>query len=123
LTAELHFFAFVREHVRSVWALELLLRLRRDPQRAWPAPELVRELRASQALVRDNLAHFERTGLVVRDAAQAARYAPASCVLDQLCSQLEAAYRERPVATVNLIAAPEAKLQALADAFRFRGDT
>jgi DNA-binding HxlR family transcriptional regulator len=121
LTADQDFFAFVRQHVRSVWALELLLLLRRDPQRSWRAPDLVRELRASQNLVSDNLEHFERTGLVVRDADASARYAPASSVLDEMCAQLETAYRERPVTMVNMIARPDPTLQSLADAFRIRG--
>lgn len=113
---------FVREHVRSVWALELLLLLKRDPDRCWTAAELVRELRASTSLVGDNLQRFERSGLVVLDDAQCYRYAPASPVLDQFCAELETAYRERPVALINLIAAPPDPLQSLADAFKFRGD-
>lgn len=113
---------FVREHVRSVWALELLLLLKRDPERCWPPAELVRELRASTNLVNDNLARFERGGLVIRDDTECFRYAPASPVLAGLSERLEAAYRERPVAIINLIAAPPDPVQGLADAFKFRGD-
>lgn len=113
--------AFVREHVRSVWALELLLLLRRDPGRRWTPPELVAELRASAGLVADNLERFERSGLAVRDEAGSFRYAPAAAVLDELCDRLETAYRERPVAIVNMIAAPRDPLQSLADAFKLRG--
>ncbi len=114
--------SFVREHVRSVWALELLLLLKRDPERCWTAAELLGELRASTSLVSDNLQRFERSGLVVLDDAGCYRYAPANPVLDGLCGELEAAYRERPVALINLIAAPPDPLQSLADAFKFRGD-
>lgn len=113
--------AFVREHVRSVWALELLLVLKRDPERCWDAGALVRELRASMGLVNDNLQRFERGGLAVRDDDGCWRYAPASPTLRDLSDGLEAAYRERPVAVVNLIAAPRDPLQSLADAFKFRG--
>jgi len=120
LAAEQEFLAFVREHVRSVWALEMLLLLRRDPGRCWAPADLVRELRASQTLVNDNLERFERSGLVVRSEHGAAHYAPASPVLDALCAELEAAYRERPVATINMIARPSDPLQSLADAFKFR---
>ena len=114
--------AFVREHVRSVWAVELLLVLKRDPERSWPAADLVRELRASAMLVSDNLQRFERSGLVVKDDDDRWRYAPASPVLEQLTSLLEAAYRERPVSIINLIATPPDPVQGLADAFKFRGD-
>ena len=47
--------AFAREHVRSVWAVELLLILRRDRDRCWPPEALVAELRASTNLVTDIL--------------------------------------------------------------------
>jgi len=111
---------FVREHFRSVWAVELLLVLKRDPDRCWPPPDLVRELRASTGLVSDNLAHFERAGLAVLDDGDCWRYRPAAPVLSELCDRLEAAYRERPVSIVNIIAAPRDPLQSLADAFKFR---
>jgi hypothetical protein len=112
---------FVREHVRSVWALELLLLLRRDPARCWPPADLVRELRASTSLVNDNLQRFETSGLVAPEA-DCYRYAPASPMLDALCGELEAAYRERPVTVINMIAKPTDPLQSLANAFKFRGD-
>lgn len=111
---------FVREHLRSVWAVELLLVLKRDPERCWGAAELVRELRASMGLVSDNLRRFERVGLAVLDDRDCWRYRPAAPVLADLCDRLEAAYRERPVSIVNIIAAPRDPLQSLADAFKFR---
>lgn len=114
--------AFVREHVGSVWALELLLLLKRDPDRCWTPPDLVAELRASTVLVADNLQKFERGGLVAPDDSGCFRYRPANLVLDELAGRLEAAYRERPVAIVNLIARPKDPVQGLADAFKFRGD-
>ena len=121
MTADPDLLGFVREHIRSVWALELLLLLRRDPERCWPPEDLVRELRASQMLVSDNLQRLATAGVVVPDDAACYRYAPVSPVLDELCAALEAAYRERPVAVVNMIAKPTA-VQSLADAFKFRGD-
>ena len=113
---------FVREHVRSVWGVELLMLLRRDPARCWPPAELVSELRASTTLVTDCLRRFEQSGLVAPEA-DCFRYAPANAVLEALCSRLEAAYRERPVSVINMIAKPADPLQSLADAFKFRGGT
>lgn len=113
--------AFVREHMRSVWAVELLLLLRRDPERCWPPVDLVAELRASTNLVTDNLTAFERSGLAVRDDTGCWRYAPASAALGDLADRLEQAYRERPVSIINLIARPD-PIQGLADAFKWRGD-
>ena len=80
------------------------------------------ELRASTNLVNDILAGFERSGLAVRDDSGCWRYAPAAPALDALCEQLEAAYRERPVAIINLIARPPDPIQGLADAFKWRGE-
>jgi hypothetical protein len=122
LASEQDLAAFVREHIRSVWALELLLALKGDPERCWPVDLLVREMRASTTLVSDNLQGFERAGLAVRDEADCYRYAPASPLLDELCGMLEDAYRTRPVAMINLIARPSDPLQSLANAFKFRGD-
>jgi hypothetical protein len=113
---------FVREHMRSVWAVEVLLILRRDRDRCWEAEALVAELRASTNLVSDILAGFERSGLAVKDDSGCWRYAPAAAALDVLAGQLEAAYRERPVAIINLIAKPPDPIQGLADAFKWRGE-
>jgi hypothetical protein len=115
-------FGFIREQLRSVWALELLLLMRRKADRSWSPQELVEELRASPALVTDNLAAFERGGLVVADEQGRYAFSPAAPLLASLCDQLDAAYRERPVTVINAIVSPPDKLQALADAFRIRGD-
>jgi hypothetical protein len=111
---------FVRQHIRSVWALELLLLLRRDPERAWRPDALVAELRASAGLVDENLRRFVASGLVAPEEG-CYRYAPANAVLKGLCADLEAAYRARPVAVINVIARPGDPLQSLADAFKFKG--
>src|SRR5688572_19638976 len=93
----------IRRSVRSVWALELLLLMRRERQRSWTPDELVTELRASQTLVADNLAVLESTGLVIGEDGRF-HYAPASPFFDALCARLEEEYRLRPVAVINAIA-------------------
>ena len=95
--------AFIESAVPSVWALETLLLLRREKDRAWSADRLVAELRANLTLVGDCLGGLERAGLVLRDG-DGFRFAPASPTLQVLCYELEAAYRARPVAVVNTIA-------------------
>jgi hypothetical protein len=119
LATDTDLLGFVREHVRSVWALELLLLLRRDPARCWTSAELVRELRASSGLVADNLKRFHASALVA-PGDDGYRFAPGTPLLDELCARLEAAYRERPVTVINLIASPVDPLQSLADAFKFK---
>lgn len=119
LTPDEEFAAFVRGHIRTNWGVELLMLLKRDPGRSWPAGELVRELRASAGIVGDSLNRFERAGLALQDE-RGWRYAPAAPALAKLCDDLEAAYRQRPVAVLNLIARPTDPVQTLADAFKFK---
>ena len=109
----------IRTHIRSVWALELLLLLRRSSDRVWRVQELSDELRATRAIVDTCVAYFERIGLVARDDDGRLRYAPASSMMAEFCDSLDAEYRRRPVAVINVIAAPEDRIQQLADAFRF----
>ena len=115
--------AFIETAVPSVWALETLLLLRRERDRAWPVDRLVAELRANATLVSDCLGGLERAGLVLGEG-EAFRYAPASPTLAVLCDELEAAYRERPVAVVSTIARRRPDpLKGFADSFRFGGWT
>ena len=111
---------FISGSIRSVWGLELLLLLKRQPERAWASEELVRELRASTMVVDESLEVFRAAGLVMCEDDGRCTYAPASPVLAQLCDDLEKAYRERPVAIVNAIASRRDKIQSFADAFRLK---
>jgi hypothetical protein len=115
------FLALLSEHVRSVWSLELLVLLRREPDRWWRADELVRELRSSKGVVAGNLVRFESGGLVVREDDGRYRFAPAALVLQDFCDRLAQAYETHPVSVIKLIAS-QGRLQGLADAFKFRGD-
>jgi hypothetical protein len=113
-------FAFVRTSVRSVWALELLLLLRRHPGRAWHPEELVLELRGSPAIVQEELAGLRSAGLVV-EADGRYRYGPASPATDALAAALQETYAARPMAVVKAImAAPNEKLRIFSDAFKLR---
>ncbi len=116
---ELH--QFIRGSIRSVWALELLLLLKRDADRHWSNDDLVRELRASTTVVEDSLAEFVAAGLVACQDGLC-RYAPASPVIAQLSEALEEAYRRRPVSVINIIASSRDKMQSFADAFRLKDD-
>jgi hypothetical protein len=72
-------------------------------------------------LVNENLRLLDAAGLLARDDQQRWRYRAAAPALDELCGQLEKAYRQRPVALLNLIARLTDPLQSLADAFKFWG--
>ena len=112
---------FVGTSIKSVWTLELLLYLRRAAGRTCSSAELVRELRASDAIVTDGVSSLHKAGLVVSDGLGNVRYAPVSATFDRLVQQLAQLYRERPVMVTNAIfAGPDRKLQTFADAFRLK---
>jgi hypothetical protein len=114
------FVGFVRESIRSVWAMELLLLLQRDASRRWQTGELVRELRANHTLIQNNLEVFQRNGLAVSDE-KGWHFAPANEKLQELTDRLAQAFRERPVATMTLVTHRD-PIQSLSDAFKLRGD-
>lgn len=94
---------FIRSTFRSVWALELLCLLRRDP-RAWTQAEMVAALRGSELIVAQSLAGLAAAGLVTVDDAGGARYAPESEALDALAGEAEEYFATSPDAVRRLIA-------------------
>lgn len=113
---------FVRFSIRSVWNVELLLRLCDSSPRTWTVDELVRELRASAAIVNEGLRTLEVSGLVVAESGGTAwRYSPASPQFDQLARELKTLYRERPTAVAEaLFSTRDDRLRSFAEAFRLR---
>lgn len=110
---------FIRASIRSTWALELLLLLRRQKPRAFRPDELVLALRGTPSLVDSCLDQLLKSGLVARNDSGAWIYAPASPGLEHLATQLEDAYAERPVTIINaIVASPNERLKSFADAFK-----
>lgn len=113
--------AFVGATVKSLWALELLLLMRGERNRAWQTDELVRELRASRVVVREALAGLSGAGLMTTDEAGQVCYRPASGQLDSFVAAAQALYETKPLAVINAIAsAPNEKLRIFAEAFRLK---
>ena len=114
--------SFVSGSFRSVWALELLLLLKREPGQHAVA-ELVGMLRASDLVVRQALRDLVAAGLVAVDEQGQANFAPASTDLAALADGAEELYARRPDAVRRLIVSGSARgLAAFADAFRLRKD-
>jgi hypothetical protein len=113
--------SFVTATIRSVWALELLLLLKRDPARSWDSESLIRELRSSHVVTADALKSLAGAGLVMEESDATYRYAAASPMLDQLASELEQIYATKPTAVIKaIVATPTDKLRAFSDAFRLK---
>ncbi len=115
--------SFIRANLRPVWELELLLLISRDRTRAWSAGELNRELCSSIHLVSQILGKLVRAGLVSEAGGGAYRYDPQTPELEQVVDQLAQEYAARPLAIVRaILAAPNEKIQTLADAFKVKRD-
>jgi hypothetical protein len=113
--------AFLSATVKSLWALELLLLMRRERTRAWQMRALVTELRASTVVVQDALGGLIGAGLAAEDEAGSFCYRPASETLDSFVAEAQALYAAKPLAVINAIAAaPNEKLRIFADAFRLK---
>lgn len=112
----------LRSSIKSIWSLELLLLMKRDPGRAWSSDDLIQEMRSSTVVVQEALGHFQQAGLVAQEADGAFRYRPAAALLDQWAGEIETAYAQKPSAVMKLIfSSPDSKVQIFADSFLFRG--
>ena len=111
----------LRGVIRSIWTLELLLLMKRQPDRIWTGEALVQELRGSSSLVEQNLKVLVMAGLVSQRE-QGFSYGPPLQLMAEASDQLERAYRERPVAVINAIASGVESLHSFADAFKFKRD-
>jgi hypothetical protein len=121
MPAGLEVTSFIRSTFRSVWALELLCLLRKDPERGWTQDGLVSALRASDLVVAQGLAPLVGAGLVVTAADDQVRYQPATEALDALAQAAEALYASSPDKVRRLILSSyDGGASAFADAFRVR---
>lgn len=114
-------FAFVRGSIPSAWALELLLLMRREQQRAWQVDTLVAELRGSRELVSQSLGQLEAAGLVTAGERGDYAYGPKTAELAGLADALAELYGQKPLAVLGAIfSAPSSRIRSFADAFLFR---
>ncbi|MDP2408885.1 MAG: hypothetical protein Q8M26_01215 [Pseudolabrys sp.] len=112
---------FAASSFNSVWTVELLLMLKRDPNRSWEAGELIRELRSSQVVVAGALANLLGAGLVVEQEKGRFQYQTSPGRMEQLVDALEIVYDTKPTAVVRaIVATSNRKLKLLSDAFRFK---
>jgi hypothetical protein len=111
---------FMRRSVQSVWALELLLMMRDNADRAYTVEDLIKDLRASQSVIASTLPQFVADGLVVEVEPDRFIYRPSAALAGKV-DRLAVCFGESPVAVVREIALGSyPKLQSFADAFRFR---
>jgi biotin operon repressor len=114
-------FRFIGSSFRSVWALELLLLLKRD-SRPWSRDELITALRASELVVNKTLEELLAAGVISIEGDQAV-YQPASADMRKAIDQVEKLYSARPDAVRRaIVSTASSGATAFADAFRLRKD-
>ena len=112
---------FITSSFRSVWALELLLLLKRE-RRPWRQDELVTTMRASDLVISKALASLLAAGLASQDE-DGVLYMPVSADVAKLVERTESLYAARPDAVRRaIVSASVGGLTAFADAFRLRKD-
>lgn len=112
---------FIRRHIRSMSALELLLYLREHADADTDAARLAAALRGNAAALAGMLAFFKSRGLLAENAPGMFRYLPGSAGDEAVLTELARDFRERPVALMDIIlAAPSDTIRSFADAFRLK---
>ena len=116
---------FVLDKIDSVAQLEAVLLLRSDPKKEWSAGALAARLYISEAQTGELLLGLRSQGLVAAGDGVPAmyRYGPATPEFSQMLDRLAAIYAKQLVAITHLIHSKQKpRVQAFADAFRFRKD-
>jgi len=106
---------------KSVWALELLLTLRRSPDRAWTRSEMIKELRSSYVAVLEALDNLVVAGLVAQETREVYRYRAGTVETERLLGELEKLYAIKPTLVIRKIAtSPYAEPRVRSGALRIR---
>lgn len=116
----------LREHIRSIETLEILLLLRGDPGRAWTAAAVFQQVRSSERSIGQTLDNLTHRGFLRREpqSDSAFRYAPATDPLRDAIDKLAHLYSERRVRIVEAIYSERiSPVDEFARSFRIRKDS
>jgi hypothetical protein len=110
---------FIAASFPSVWALELLLVLKRE-RRPWTRAQLVATLRASDLVVSKAVDALIAAGLASTEH-ENVMYLPANSDLEECVERVDQIYRTRANAVRRtIVSARTSSASAFADAFKFR---
>jgi hypothetical protein len=114
-------YKFLQVTLGSVWALELMMTLRREPRRAWSTEALTAEMRASLPLVTSLIARFERGGVVAVTETGQWIWRPLDARVEELAAAAADAYAVAPFrVTRTITGTPNREIQQFAEAFRLK---
>lgn len=112
---------FIAASFPSVWALELVLTLKRE-RRVWTGHELIAALRASEAVVTRAVEALVVAGLASIES-DGALYMPVTAGVEECMDRVEQLYRTRPNRVRRaIVMANTSSAAAFANAFRLRRD-
>jgi hypothetical protein len=116
----------LREQIRSIEQLEILLLLREEPERHWTPADVYKKVRSSERSVEQTLNGFVKRGMATRiEGPQPSfHFAPQSPQLADTLGSLAHLYTERRVRIVEAIySEPVSEVEEFAKAFRLRKDS
>jgi hypothetical protein len=111
---------FIKQHIHSVFSLEVLLLLRREQSRSFTASEVANEL-GIESDVAQQLSELTSANLVRTANSDVAkyRYAPVDKELESLVDQLALAYAKQRVPILSLILTEHAdRIRGFVEAYR-----
>jgi hypothetical protein len=115
--------AFVHSELGSVWALELLILLKSNPDKNFRLEELVLQLRSSTLAVAQGLTRLKDNGFADETADGTYCFAPRSPRHLQMASAIQSLSLEKPMTLIKAIAEiPNEQLRNFSDAFKIRDD-
>jgi hypothetical protein len=119
--------ALIRTCIPTLDALEVLLYLEREQGEYWGPKQISDALLPSEVPAQAVVAHlamFQSHGLVIEQHGVGFRYRPISPEVGEAVAGLVRAYIQRPVTLVRTVysIAEEHRIQAWADAFKFKKD-
>ena len=113
--------AFVHTELGSVWALELLIFLKSNPDKSFRLDELVLRLRSSSMAVAQALTRLNDNGFAEKTPGGTYRFAPRSPRHLDMATAIERISFEKPMTLIKAIAEiPNEKLRNFSDAFKIR---
>ena len=111
----------ISQHINSIEHLEVLLLLFRNPQKAWTAAEVSRELYTTPESAARWLSELHSSGLALLDDTTQPCYRYKAGSNDTAVGNLAAAYKERRVRIINMIVSkPLDHIRSFSDAFKFK---
>jgi len=120
MVAEDEISLFLKSSIPTVWALELLLLLKRIAPAGRRLDELVGELRSSTTAISEALKRLHGAGLVIEET-DIYSYRAASPMLDQLVTETEKLYATKPLWVMKTIATANTEtLQIFANSFKLK---